>query len=43
MRYVIQRFIRFVAVFLVVTFLVMVFLRMGIEDPGRHVRRSGIR
>ena len=35
MRYVLQRFVRFVAVFVVVTFLVMVFLRMGIDDPAR--------
>ena len=35
MRYAFQRFVRFVAVFVVVTFLVMVFLRMGIDDPAR--------
>ena len=35
MRYALQRFVRFVAVFVVVTFLVMVFLRMGVEDPAR--------
>jgi peptide/nickel transport system permease protein len=34
-RYALQRLVRFVAVFLVVTFLVMVFLRIGIRDPGR--------
>ena len=44
MRYVLQRFVRFVAVFVVVTFLVMVFLADGHRrSRPHHVGRSGIR
>ena len=43
-RYSLQRFVRFVIVFFMVTFLVMVFLRMGLERSRPHdVGRSGNR
>ena len=38
MRYVLQRFVQFLIVFFIVTFGVMVLLRLGLDSPGDPAR-----